>query len=265
MADINQLSPGQVRALEIFPVWMRESNLLQQWAILIDDEVTLRLSDLIDQVAMETKPHLAGDIMLSAWENNLGLPVNVGESEALRRANILNKISRRIRYRESDIATIIRFFLTIDEIVFTTQTAEDQNFVFVNRTDTFRSGETVYVGNQRRTIQNIDRIRNIIFLDNNVDSLVYEIIAPDSLVDVRVNYNSYSFAVILDTSQLNLVSRQLLVDRMLETVPAHLAFTISSSATEYTDSTVLYDGTRAGQTEKETYTGGFDQIYPVVP
>ena len=233
------------RVLSLFPDWMRESILIQHWSELINQEITSKLGDLYDITEQQTKITNVDIPLLDYWERMLDYNPSDNRTLELRKALLIEKISRKIRYRPNDIVAITRLLLTGRS----TQVRYDiYNSAYVPVFDASiysdyntRLADPIYIGDStnanyidRIQLENIQSHRGLLFLRYPVTARAFDVVSGFSEVNIVEQPANYLFTINVEYGDIS-ENVELLAGIIHEIKPAHLGFEIVAALYTYED------------------------------
>ncbi len=246
------LTERQYKVLRMFPRFMHESKLIQDFSKAIANEATSRAGDLVSELLRNQRPSLVRSQFIDLLETQYGLPIDTSLSIDVRRANVFYKTLRRHRTRLVDIATVVRQFLNGTTTYAIVQVESTKN-IRVRDISDFVVGETIYIGAELRTIQSIDHETQTLVVDSEVSADAYTLVSNIE-VEIIDFPSSYYFVIFLDENSYDDLTP--IINAVNEIKPAHLGFVIAGApgitynevgiqyneaGIQYTG--VLYDGT----------------------
>ena len=256
--DPNSASGRYRRILHYFPEWMHDSALIQRWADAISKEVSSRLADDMDIVAVRSKPlSLDDDLLIEFWEDALGFSHSDERDHTLRRRRIFEKIVRRVRFRRADIASLVSLFLSGDS-TFVRERSDDTNVISVLDANGFMVGDDIWVGADNVRIEALlpnDRFR----LSRSISVYPFEVVS-NSYVNIIEAPASYLFYVDIG-GQRDIEDSALLQAALNESKPAHLDYRIRTSSILYDDFKPTEDAQTGTYDEASIQYDGFGDLF----
>lgn len=219
-----EASPRQKKVRSHFPLFMRESAVVQAFSKAIAEEMSSRHGDSVHAILRAFRASLTDRNMLYLWERMLNVSVSPGESENLRRARIIAKTTRRHRIRRMDIATTVRRFMD-GTLAYLISPVESSTIIRVSELSGFFPGLDLFVGPNSAQVVSIDKANREILLDTEVTAQSFSIVSTSGVTIVE-DYANYFFNVYVDDDEVNDLPGMIIA--VHEAKPAHLGFAIYS-------------------------------------